>query len=1807
MEAVTSSRLSTVFQNLQSQEPLPSFIEETREIRVILHASTQPEEITLTGLAPFHTIDDLIRAIWLNQERDEDFFPKFQCLLIRHGDDAWTPANRTWYSGETEDASNLVPLGDPETVIRNRSIQTEFVDEAGERRESIRAVPRGRVTLESAFLQHGGSLPEFHCYTLSYLSQLYTGLRPLSPQELNGLFVPYFPSVTPLLSTELTEKDRRTEAQIQTYITAKLSQLEGVQQLAESVSLPVLRTSAVKKITLQWPQPIAEFEGADVLFYGAPVNELRPYMRLLTPNTTPMTKLYQPDISKPPQVNDSTLLRTWTSDRSPVSTQSVLFIKTLLQAEQLGTPPIYATLRVYDDATADATIQPPKALRVLQFGKELVDVDRILSAVIEDMPFVGSDVRLDKADLVIEYDFKQVAPRTIRKQILTRLAQLSTFFLPVVPPKDETGRPPLICLRYKPVSNFYTTDRVHSFIAFLFQRNELSEEFLAKVRKEVAKEFELTEDEAGDAIKDYITKQEEVTVSDPDNKEFTQLYNAGTDIAIYSQSVSSFVFHIYNLQNTVDLLRICTLLSLVMKASDDDWDDAMKGAERESEEDVSSAEVSIESASSEEEMAVAGDVTFVKQEGEEVDMEVVENIEFEGEAPIPSAKPPTVQEAADAVSGGPRKPVLVPKPTLKLKLAKPKLEAAKPAEDMKIKPYQWYITRLQRLDPALFNYKSEGAGVKPYSTHCQANVDRQPAVFTQDEYQRIRELYSKDESDGRVGFIVYGVRETDKTIEDAKGKTEQITVLKYGSNPAAPNFYICPALMCLRDVLPILKEDFNSTKDRSGKPKPEKSCPFCHGRLIKDLAKPGPNEVVLKRAPRPASTKLHTFVGFLGSGKHPKGFELPCCFAMKKNISWSDARFKIMREASKKLMATKVEEVDEEEAEEEDDRRKELEQSLRVRAQQIINYERLRYTIGKEYIVGSEKYPLEPGKVGLPSLALDAYFAQDSTKMVERPSVKMEFVSNARGMFRIGVFNKAAFVAQSLFAALAPLLGKNTIPEVVQHLKTLITPRVFLNLNFGNLLLEFFDPTDEEPSPDILNSWATIHLQIYKPGTEPELSRFYRSYNRFIMYLEDPTQTKQLRHFVHALAEPGLLTPNGLNILVIEYLGDPRNQATQVEVSCPLLGVDTARYVQNDIGFLTHSSLGVWEPLVFVDRVIRKETVTTEKEGFYTLPYEDIVQPSFPDILRARYLEYLTKCSSSYRGAFTFQSYVDSRVLLPVTKMLEILQSQPNTNPTGLVRDSFNHLIAVTVKNPYSRQTSDVLVPVVDDGNSFHYNTDLKIHVGLQSIQLATADDTYKLYTTLLMPLLVPLSAVYTLTSFIRTVKLVAFRLGGADAGATILLPCREEKKSLPESVPIEQRDPTDFQFEYEINRELLFEGRDEEPWRTAQHVLERDRIEDIYEHLRISFANWVATNPDGSTLRSHVEKLLEMDLPSFEKIRRLQLEYQPMIESWLAPDADYVKADFTLLRRDCISISNEEKCTGTCVVRDGKCKIHTPSIFQLGLEHRADAVEYLCLRLFDEIVRLPARRHELMTKSVKRVHVPRTNLHVGSEWILPENVPAWYDLLREQTSSRGRELPRYYEEFSRLEDSESEQKAIDSTTHIIPIPEALAKELPEGADKVLALRIVGTPEENSTRSILRYLGMERSYRPDLQIDSDLLGAISKKYKRPVVSLNLAQEPMGILGRVSTLFSLKATMLVMIPEFEAGPAVLVVRSTLEDSVPAEYIQGRITNSIERVAIRLKKVPPKTVAKPTPKPSIKPANTGEDLYDSNSNESVELSP
>jgi len=126
------TKLYNMIQSLRKPDILSNLNETTQNITVILHTSSAPEEITIEGLAPFHTLEDITRAIW-EQTQNNATFPKYSFLCTIDESNNIQPVMGTWFqSGETEQITLTSPM--------NLTLHEEFVETNGKKNQLISSI-----------------------------------------------------------------------------------------------------------------------------------------------------------------------------------------------------------------------------------------------------------------------------------------------------------------------------------------------------------------------------------------------------------------------------------------------------------------------------------------------------------------------------------------------------------------------------------------------------------------------------------------------------------------------------------------------------------------------------------------------------------------------------------------------------------------------------------------------------------------------------------------------------------------------------------------------------------------------------------------------------------------------------------------------------------------------------------------------------------------------------------------------------------------------------------------------------------------------------------------------------------------------------------------------------------------------------------------------------------------------------------------------------------------------------------------------------------------------------------------------------------------------------------------------------------------------------------------------------------------------------------------------------------------------------------------------------------------------------------
>lgn len=1898
---------ATLFESLATPNQFVDvFDAETKDMTIRILGPTGDRIVHLGGegdesqrsLAPFHTLEDVARALWIAMDSFE-YYPEYVFLgeiVSKEGEPlAIQPLMGHWYSAETEDVKDTILLPDPRTVVSSPTRLETFVTSEGERQQ-VRFPSRGRMTLEDVFLKPHGRIPSLVAISFASLLSMYPGNKQsIPPADFYGKFYPYFPALGPESPYSFPMEMAASVALERVSCELKLSQTAFLNFLAEEAfqqGYPTgFKVTGYRYLTFQWKDDLRKgalgWEGADTLFYSAPANERRPFMRFLSPSTTPMTKLFQPNPLEPPFVNDPTLLRQWIQERSPTDTDNLLFIKLLFRQAATGLFPLFGTVRIYDtDGSADVTFLPPKGVRLLTFQQDTPPqmIAERLQEGLSDTPYQVRDLQLARGTIHLAFTLPSGEEAVSKELLRGRIAKISTMLQEIPPPPDEN---PFLSLRYKAVSNFVREDTISMYLTMLDNRDKGKDrDYIGAV----ANEFGLSREDAEAKALAWRNEAVKVSVVDSETRDYKVDANPGTDIVIYAQA-TTYTCHIYRLESLEDFRRIYTLLYLLFFLSDTQWDDEEEPLTPP--EVVAQAEASAIPLRTVEPKPAVLERTQLPEglsDSPASSIDSYESLDFGGEE-TPEEKEDInkrVEEFRQAVSGEddrkeeeeqreivreeakeaaaeskveePPPPPVIPAPIASS--AAPIKTAAKTAAKASAKPVKkgdtgqlvaagYFIKRLKELDPALFTQKNPKG--QAYTSQCQANWDRQPAVLSKEQYENVKRIYRDDE---RLAILTLGEPNmgfaTLAEMRAAQTKPKKIWMMRFGSDTMHLNYYVCAEFFCMKDMLPIHRDDWKAEIDVEDNPKPKNSCPVCHGLAITNRDKVTKGETVIARKAEPNG--VQAYIGFLGKSHHPAGFHLPCCFTSEKKILWEDDKFGHLRRALEAVkpvgkpaaplesrakplasaapaasqapplasvtplesaapaapaapvesqaapLAPSVKMLPPPKGKDLGTSRTCHEIEVQLTVDNVIryfsttykSYDGLRITLSNENIVDFEKYPLRPGVVGLCPPGLDAYFAQESTTLVHRPKILQVIKPTSMGFFRVGVLNESPFLRrQSFFAALAPYLHKNNVQEVMEHICASITPRIFLQLNFGNLLLEFYKPEDPLPlSKQELQGWCSRMIGTGLVKSEFEMMRLYKSYKRFVEYIFDPQQIKQARHFFQALAE-GFLTPKGLTLIPLEYTIDPRVDAykTQVHVKCPLLGYNLERYKENDVGFITYMPEGIWEPLLYVSRPNPKGNMPMRQEASFVLTYDQVFSKASP-IVSQRLIEFATQCRSQVRGAYTVQRGVDTRALIPLSRALDELR------PSGVVRDIYNHVFAVTMDTSILHVADvedeesvphtgfSVLIPVSDDGVLIP--SSVQIHLTIDSVSLAPIEDVLQMYDG---------SVLYQLTELLEsrvtrgrgaaktTVSVLnGFVVSNRTKTLRVLLPCGDKRGPLRTTIPIRQV-PLSFQTEYKINREIYMtttetDVRDENPF-----LMKRQYAEDLYQHFRLMFSNWLQRHATAKELLNEI--LTDEFLPSFEKRYRIQLLYVPEMLRWIRKDTeDFDPPDDILLRKDCISIEDPGRCTGYCSWKqdEDRCLLHTPDELEVRyidegahalrlregtaqLPKSIDAGRLLTTRLVDELVRLPAKRYELMMKQVSRIQVPTRDIHQGDQWYLPENTPAWDELLR--GSSKLQEQPMFWEEFSRETEGAAEQQ----------IPAALKQFVKPAGYTQLVLERFADMEDVDTpvQGLLRSFPVEFKDDPEPEdffpgsvpttsLSDIQLRRVSAVLKQPVVQIQFAGETPIVTGfTLSPKKTYVDSVVLYLPDIVEGGAIL--RDTGTDSyvvstgllTPALFTQIRV--------------------------------------------------
>jgi hypothetical protein len=1671
---------------------LTSLREDTPPVKCIVwKGKDKYETIEFNKVYPFDTIDDIKRMICNHYEGDTGFIPRFTFVGVPLNEPyseenpsvaaTYVPLDWLWFPSDSNDPKMTYILNNPRKVLTQPDMR--FISSDGSY-ASPNYEPRGRSTIESVFLKpRNGQMPILHVFPLKYLLREYSGPIPIGEEDWNKRFAPFYPNVIVDGPYEATEEDKEFAKKIYFFVKQRDTSLNILNRyLEEGIEVPTAKVTGIRQLRLTWKKSVKGFEGCGYMFYRLPVTNKRPYFRLLPAEGTAITKLHVKGVLPIPTIEDPRILEVWGKETSPTPGIDFCSLKYIHRPAIGITQPIYGTVRIFNDGTLDLLLQPPKQIKKLDPILDFRNFTSILEDVFTGLPQAFDAFNLGEIAILLSLKLGIKSTKFNKTRIQQRLPFFTTFFREIKPLPNEN---PLISLRYKAVSQYATEDKIFSFLTQYATSKMLEGESPdTEVINALQNEFKFSRREASDAFAEWYKKRGTFTLQIPDDGEFIESFNPGIDIHIFAQH-PSYYFHINRIDSYETYLRVFTLLSLLFVEDDDYFrrnnsrNEALSQVSEELEhesiklEEATNATINIAAKNSKTAAAASLKNEMVPENGsaslaEQVPDWMIDdpfaNIgdEIDKGEVIPETAPNVIKAATQSEDA-----IIPVKQSEEAKIYVPKLVPLKGDDEQRlVNPKSWFIKKLQEIDPRLFSFKTEDEDDNGYSRKCAGYDDRQPSVLTKDQYERMREIYQDDP----IFWIIYPLEGDEEPIQPL-GTEETITLMRYGSDPEAINYYFCPQYYCLSDEIMLREKDFEGTRDRDGNQKAPNTCPFCNGKLI-TAKKAMPGHTVVKRKDKKGSA-YHSQIDFMSKSTHPEGFALPCCFLKQTTLRISNPQFSHIRSY---LQDVAVDDLNANEIAEQED---ELDyDELVFKGEEAIEYAVLFESIQKKYILESNKHP-DPGVFAMVPPQFDKFFRQNSgEKIITRVAIHLKLRPNATGFMRIGTENT---IYESLLGVIAPLLYRNSINEVKERILEVVTPRIFLNSHFGNLVLEFFNPADGSampPTKQELMSWASVNLGITVTSTNLySVIRLYNSYKRFIRFIRNPTQRKDLRHIQPLLAEPGLFTVRGVQLIVLEDNGDQ-----PVTVKCPIFGVSTDRNKKNDFAFISRTLkfIGATDN-IYARYELYLHTSNKPAKGGEAEIHETIIRWDYaskrywPEIVQRRVDEYMTQCQSRYSSIYTSQQGIDPLAMIPLSKAVDAAPVRPE----GIVKDSYNHIVGITFRSRPGASTL-VALPVVDDGiisisSAFSIKS---IYLDWEDFKAATVEDVVNYYRKNLEPLfsLYPGYIVKYIVRMKADGRIVAVQLQNGIYIPASPPPSEASLSALGlDTVTIEQ-------FEWAIDKQIAgiktkinsnsWEktvestttekgcGFDSELIRKSTYV----QFEELYQQFRLMVSNWITSHKAGSEIRKGIEDIIfSPDFPEYEKRKRLYIFLSSTLLAWFYPDEEKWEAPASFLRKDCRVIDSPEACTGTCYWKDdvgekGKCLLHVDATTQLGDkkgEREVSTSELFVKRVIDELVRFPNRRRQLMKRGeISKVSAIIQPIRQGDQYIIPESSPTWTNLLRLDWARQIPEEPKYYEEMGREPNIQIDEE---------PPKEEMPSELKSilGEDTTLRLSVPDVPDKS--------------------------------------------------------------------------------------------------------------------------------------------------
>ena len=468
--------------------------------------------------------------------------------------------------------------------------------------------------------------------------------------------------------------------------------------------------------------------------------------------------------------------------------------------------------------------------------------------------------------------------------------------------------------------------------------------------------------------------------------------------------------------------------------------------------------------------------------------------------------------------------------------------------------------KIEKYDPALILKQDQGK-YSPYSRICPPAVMRQPVLLTEEE----------------------------KTNIDNNHPGSYSTAIKYGSDPNNQNWYICPRYWSFKTNSSVSEEEVKEIlKTYPNAIIPPKSRTIPKGSFIFEFNVP-------KEHMDEKGNYITHYPGFI-RGKHPQGFNLPCCFKRAQDIE--------------------------------------------VIKEKVDKY--------SNYVIASNSYPLPKLRWGFLPQQIETFLKIDHRQCVEKQNQAI-IKKNTNCLLRFGIeqIENQSFlgVFSDIYASSQKKTTTPSIKEFREILQNSIDLDMFVKYHNGSLVHIFSKNIKTNKTKEDLKKYSSSWFakELMKDDNQEELDLLIETidaYENFIDYLGDESAYIDHTYLWDIITQPNpKIIPNGLNMVILEI---PKPNI--VEILCPTSSYSSKIFDPTKETLIIIKQDEFYEPIYLFSnqspiKIIRTFSMNRPNENMTEVL--QFIQKS---------LKYNCKPHSSLPGIYDFTRPYSSKKLIQVLK-----------------------------------------------------------------------------------------------------------------------------------------------------------------------------------------------------------------------------------------------------------------------------------------------------------------------------------------------------------------------------------------------------------------------------------------------------------------------------------------------------------------------------------------------------------------------------